>query len=455
MAKILAKRYVDSKGNKVGCVISIQELGLNTQVVVKSKTKGPVTARLNEINTRIEKARGKGNLLWGDWSLKEKRHWIKTGSAPTRLSPEVLTLHKAIDNFIEAKRKVNKARNTVKGYTNNLQRAKEFFSDVPLKHITAAHAQDYVEDLSKTVIERGKNIGSRLGNKSIQKHVNALKSVFRWANFKRQQEAPWEVFNSVDYPVQKTDDPLSSVTAYCDFEKRRDELRRLGIPETKEGAFRKIIFTRQQLEHCLKTLNQKLWQDGTNDSRRLYAAVVFCAYTGTRRSELCRIKVSNIVLDDQTASISKRKGRSDKEFWFHKMELLDVVMESLRGVIAQTKSENRECVFVADDAHVVGNSVDEKNERLKAEKLSRDLKRSFKDTIYSNLNGWHLFRHTIASILLSNATTEREIEEIIGWRPDSKMVRNYVHVLAKRKRKTLEVAFSDNAANQNEAANVY
>ena len=136
------------------------------------------------------------------------------------------------------------------------------------------------------------------------------------------------------------------------------------------------------------------------------------------------------------------------------MELLDVVMESLRGVITQTISENRECVFVADDAHVVGNSFDEVNERFKAEKLSRDLKRSFKDTIYSNLNGWHLFRHTIASILLSNATTESEIEEIIGWRPDSKMVRRYAHILSKRKRRTLEDALANDDAKQNEEAKV-
>ena len=153
--------------------------------------------------------------------------------------------------------------------------------------------------------------------------------------------------------------------------------------------------------------------------------------------------------------IRKRKGRKDKEFWLHKMELLDVVMESLLGVITQTKSEGRECIFVDNDEHRDGNSFDEDLERRKAENLSRHLKRSFKDTIYSNLNGWHLFRHTIASILLSNAITEGEIEETIGWRPDSKMVRRYAHILAKRKRQTLEVAFSDNAANQHEEADVY
>ena len=101
MAKILAKQYVDSKGNKVGYIISIQELGLNTQVVVKSKTRGPATSRLNEINKRIEVARGKDSELWGDWTLTEKRHWIKTGSVPLRLEKETLTLHVAIDEFIQ------------------------------------------------------------------------------------------------------------------------------------------------------------------------------------------------------------------------------------------------------------------------------------------------------------------------------------------------------------------
>jgi len=124
------------------------------------------------------------------------------------------------------------------------------------------------------------------------------------------------------------------------------------------------------------------------------------------------------------------------------------------AVHVRTQSGKRECIFVEDDMRPDGNGFNEADERLKAVKRGNALQQAFENAIHSNLSCWHLFRHTIASILLSNATIESEIEEIIGWRSDSKMVRRYAHLLSQRKRKALEGALGITDAQQNVEANV-
>jgi len=436
MAYIKNQKYKDKDGKTVGYVIAIQSFGLKTSCIVKSKFKRHATTRCNEINQRIEYVKHQQEM-WSDWTLKEKRHWLISGVKPQRIEQESLTVTEAIDKFIEHKTEIGKARNTVNGYADQLKAAKTYFKDVLVNHITASHAQEYQKWLAKQIITTGKNRGKRLSVASQKKKVERLKAVLTHAHDKLQQVVDCNSFKA-EYPIKKHTDALTALSPYCDFTRRRDELKEKKIPETTEGAFSEIIFNKYELENILGLLKEKLWQDGTAESRRLFAAIMFCAYTGTRRSELCRIKITDVDLNNQSVRVLKRKGRKDEEFWTHKMELVDVLMESLKGVIAQTQTEKRQCIFVEDDEHLDGNSFDEALERLKAAKLGRDLRQALKGTIYSNVNGWHVFRHTLASMLLANRFTTTEIEEIIGWTPDSKMVKKYAHLLAERKRRSLE-----------------
>ena len=99
---------------------------------------------------------------------------------------------------------------------------------------------------------------------------------------KSERTARWEVFQGVSYTNKQLTN-LDKLTPYVDFDKRRSELKTLGIPEINEGAYRKIIYTKYQLAKHLEYLEKKLWQDGSFASRRLFATVRFCAFTGARR----------------------------------------------------------------------------------------------------------------------------------------------------------------------------
>ena len=63
---------------------------------------------------------------------------------------------------------------------------------------------------------------------------------------KSERTARWEVFQGVSYTNKKLT-KLDKLTPYVDSDKRRSELKTLGIPETNEGAYRKIIYTKYQL----------------------------------------------------------------------------------------------------------------------------------------------------------------------------------------------------------------
>jgi len=84
---------------------------------------------------------------------------------------------------------------------------------------------------------------------------------------KSERTARWEVFQGVSYTNKQLTN-LDKLTPYVDFDKRRSELKTLGIPEINEGAYRKIFYTKYQLAKHLEYLEKScgkmvhLHQDG-------------------------------------------------------------------------------------------------------------------------------------------------------------------------------------------------
>ena len=63
------------------------------------------------------------------------------------------------------------------------------------------------------------------------------------------------------------------------------------------------------------------------------------------------------------------------------------------------KEHEHESLFTPDDAHLVGESFDEKDARAKFSWLSQHLKETLVTTEFESCSGWHIHRNSLISLL--------------------------------------------------------
>ena len=187
--------------------------------------------------------------------------------------------------------------------------------------------------MDKKVIEDGKNRGKKLSLASKKADIATLKRMFKWASG-TDEDVNLSIFNVKFKKSENTE--FSYLTPYDTFSTRQKDLEKYQIDESKEGAYRKLIYSKKELADNLQYLKQTQWDDGTFDSRRLFVAVLVVTCTGARRSELCRVKRKDIDLPNKAITIWMRKGSKDAELKPHRRELLEDTIPFLKALLFQT-----------------------------------------------------------------------------------------------------------------------
>ncbi|MDG2469922.1 MAG: tyrosine-type recombinase/integrase, partial [Pirellulaceae bacterium] len=228
-----------------------------------------------------------------------------------------------------------------------------------------------------------------------------------------------------------------------DFEGRRAQLEGLGIKEDESGAFRKIIYSKEQLVEQREYLKKTLWQDGSFASRRLFAAILFCMATGARRSEIVRMRRCdfNLVSATPTAIKRLRKARGNLYLKEQEVDLHSDLIPYLEMVMRQMPKD-QQAVFVSNDIHLNGEEVDEAKEDWKCGQLGEDFKEALAGSKWQYQTGWHTYRHTLASKMIEDGKDRQEIKSFIGWCSDE-MYENYTHLLKRKKRQVVTGAYPE------------
>lgn len=419
--------------NKQGhWVISIQSLGFNTTLSTKSSKASDANRVQRMVEQRVDAVKLNGNHPFHDWARTEQLKWIKAGQEPNLQRQAPITVSQAVRKYVEFKEGQNKALNTTRGYEIDLRPADNRFGSIMLRDLTATMLQDWASDLAKTVIKNGANRGKKLSVKSQRVKVDALKRVVRHFQSLGEPGLNDRVFDAITYGVSEPD-RLGHLTAWTDFDRRIEELDRLGIDPSEEGAFKRIILTESQLKEQLNYLETRLYNDGTLASTRLYATVYLCCFTGARRSELPRVRRRDLLLDAKLPIVTllKRKGRKDQDLLMQKAVLPTKLVPVLERLLKLLPAD-QECLFTSDDKHLTPSGFEEKAERSKANYLSKHLIAELKGSKWEHSAGWHLYRHTFASRLLAKGYSKLDVKELIGWCSDE-MAQRYQHQLFDRK----------------------
>lgn len=125
--------------------------------------------------------------------------------------------------------------------------------------------------------------------------------------------------------------------------------------------------------------------------------------TGMRRMEVASLKLYDLDFDRGTLMVRLGKGKKDRH--------LPVSSRCLEWVGRFIREERSSYLVTADDGTVLLNDLGEPFPRHQVTALVR---RYVRDPGIGKTGGCHLFRHTVATLMLENGADVRVIQEMLG-----------------------------------------
>jgi integrase len=160
-------------------------------------------------------------------------------------------------------------------------------------------------------------------------------------------------------------------------------------------------------------------------------------YTAARRSEIARIKRSDINLEDKTIRITIRKGgRNTKGLRIHKIPLHENLIPYLKQHLKELPKAQK-CLFTTNDDHLTDTGFDQKKERKKAELLGEELGKSLVNSEFQYTVGWHIHRHSLSSLLAKLHFSVEDAMKFVGHKTES-IHNRYRHTEFSKKREIVE-----------------
>ena len=123
-----------------------------------------------------------------------------------------------------------------------------------------------------------------------------------------------------------------------------------------------------------------------------------------------------------------------------KMPLPRHVVPAL-GRLLRLLPNTQQSVFAADDDHLTADGFDESEVRSKADYLTDQIRTVLKGTKWAHAAGWHIYRHSLASMMLAAGRSETEIEKMIGWK-SPKIAKRSQHLSHQRKSDIINAIFA-------------
>lgn len=298
---------------------------------------------------------------------------------------------------------VHREKSTLSTQRIHLRHLIDFFGATELCHINQARVQSYVDRRAKQVSPT-----------TIRKEVATLRAAWGWSA--RAGHAPPASWNARDlsYPKLLEKPPfqtLAQVTA---------QIQRRKLKGRKAAQLWANVWLAQaEVLDVLDTVRKR-------DLRPVfYSMFCFAAFTGARRSEICRSLRED--WDAKVVTIREKKADSTREFTRRHVAIHPVLAEAM----AEWWSHH------PGGQHTF---VTQTNAPVSQLRSARWFRIAVKGTKYESLHGWHVFRHSLASILASVGTDQRVINDILGHHT-KEMERRYRHLLPGKQEQALTDAF--------------
>jgi integrase len=156
----------------------------------------------------------------------------------------------------------------------------------------------------------------------------------------------------------------------------------------------------------------------------VYPLFMTAAYTGARRSELARARVGDVELGNGVLTLHERK-RSREQKTTRRVPLVPELRRVLRSWVRGREG----ALFVHG------------GEPLTRKAMAYRFDGTLSGSKWQYLRGYHVFRHSMASILASDGVDQRVIDEILGHQT-IEMQRRYRHLFPNKVRESVVAVFA-------------
>jgi integrase len=269
--------------------------------------------------------------------------------------------------------------------------------ELPFDALDVAKLQEYVDHRAGEV-----------GRETIRKELATLKYIWTWAH-KRKHVAHAPTWKPADLTLPKGDEkPPFQTWAQITRRVERGGLSTAEQHELWECLWLDQVQTLEILAFARKHARQPV----------VPLMVAFAAYTGARRSEMIRSERDDWDFAAGTVAIREKKADKSRHFTRRTVPIHPTLADAMRGW------------FKAHPGGPWTLSTSD-GEPLSPLTASRYFRALVKGSKWAVVNGWHVFRHSLASNMASDGHDQRIINEILGHHTEA-MERRYRHLLPYR-----------------------
>jgi len=303
----------------------------------------------------------------------------------------------------------------------HLRHVTRFFGvDFDPNDIAPGRLQEYIEHRA-----RRKGIRKRpLSAYTIRKELTTFRAAWNWAKQMLLIE-PAFPDAPLKFPKMREKQPFQT---FAEIERRIAA----GVTETEQKELWDCLFLsigeiNELLEHVKATAQQPF----------VYPMFCFAAHTGARRSEMLRLKKSDIDLSSSVALIHEKK-RVRGTTTTRRVTLSPF----LKGVLSEWLASHPGGQHLFSQHVAVFRS---RKRRIEATPVTRNeatdhFERTLAESKWTVVRGWHAFRHSFASNCAAAGIDQRLIDEWLGHQTEE-MRRRYRHCFPNQQEKAIQTVF--------------
>jgi integrase len=319
-----------------------------------------------------------------------------------RATPTIMTLADLFHAYVEEAQTVEgkeSTRNTVGYHIDHLSDAKLLGGSRVVAEITENDIQGYVNARAK---QRWRGIP--ISRDTIEKELTTLGVIWRWGNRRGlvAVSPPWRV-KDLTMPFAREKPPFRT------YDQIAQRIKRGGLTEKQQREQWECLFlTDEHVREVLDLVRAKA------TAPFIYPMFAFAALTGARRGELLRSQVDDFDFDAGKVTIHGTKGRQRTQTVRRLVDLHPMLREAmLEWFDGHPGGQYTLCQV--DGSPLTGNEA------------NHHFDQPLKGSKWQVIKGFHVFRHSVASILASKGVDQRYIDEYLGHQTVA-MQKRYRHL---------------------------
>lgn len=386
--------------------IALRRNGLRLRRSLQTDDEGEAKDLLNRVERRLRLV-DQGDVVLPDdadlltYALTDGRQTEQ----PTRLaSITVAELHQRyLDDLPQGSLEENSLK-TISTHVSHLQRILgERFDVVRLAH---SDLQRYINLRSN---EKGRH-AKPISPVTIRKELTTLSGLWNWAATRRLVHGPFPNAR-LRYPKTAEKPPFQTLQEI----EQRIKSGKLSDDDARE-LWDCLYLHRRDID--------KLLQHVKHSARPtwLYPMVLVAAHTGARRSEILRIRATDVDVSGGTLMIRECKRKRGHRT-LRSLPLSTALKKALKG-------------WTAGSMHL----FEQDGNPISVHEASDHLKRTLAGCRWKCVRGWHVFRHSFISNLASEGIDQRMIDAWVGHQTEE-MRKRYRHLFPATQKTALQSVF--------------